>query len=200
MTKSKRISTRASAKQNAVFDAAADVFAQYGFKRTTMNDIAQAAGISRPALYLMFNNKEHLFHELAAYRLDLALEEAKTVLAGTGNVTDRFSDALMIFEKTYYEPVANSPHGEELIDVNMNLAADVMTGGYSKLIAALTKVLKDAEKSGEVSFQNVPVTHKAFVELLLSSFGGIKKKAASKAEYRKQTQQVTQVFLTSIIK
>ncbi len=198
MTKSKETSARVKAKQNAVFDAAADVFAQYGFKRTTMNDIAQAAGISRPALYLMFDNKEHLFHELSAYRLNLGLEAAKAALAGNGSVTSRFIDALMDFEKVYSEPVANSPHGSELIDVNMSLAADVMTTGYSSLIAALAKVLRDADKSGEVSFQNTPMTHKAFVELLMSSIGGIKKKAGTKAEYRKQTQQVAQVFLSAI--
>jgi len=181
-----------------VFDAAADVFAQYGFKRTTMNDIAQAAGISRPALYLMFNNKEHLFQELAAYRINRALETAKSVLTDVGDLRHRFIGALMIFEKTYTEPVANSPHGAELVDINMSLASDVMTKGRSKLIAALVKVLKTAEQSGEVSFQNMPMTHKAFVELLLSSVSGLKKKASTKAEYRKQTQQVAQIFLDSI--
>ena len=200
MPKSKQTSARASAKKNTVLDTAADVFAQYSFKRTTMNDIAQVAGISRPALYLMFDNKEHLFKELAAYRLNLALKAAKAVLEGDGSVTSRFLDAIMVFEKTYTEPVANSPHGAELIDVNMSLAADVMTKGYAKLIAALAKVLRDADKSGEVSFQNTPMTHKAFVELLLASIGGIKKKAGTKAEYRKQTQQVAKVFLSAIIK
>ena len=115
-------------------------------------------------------------------------------------MSSRFIDAIMVFEKTYTEPVANSPHGAELVDVNMNLATDVMTKGYAKLIAALAKLLKDADKSGEVSFENTPMTYKAFVELLLSSIGGLKKKAGSKAEYRKQTQQVAHVFLSSIIK
>tara|TARA_R110002073_G_scaffold9346_3_gene47952 strand:- start:29 stop:640 length:612 start_codon:yes stop_codon:yes gene_type:complete len=200
MTKSKQPSARVSAKKNTVLDTAASVFAQYGFKRTTMNDIAQAAGISRPALYLMFENKEHLFKELAAHRLNLALIEARAVLEQDGSVGNRFIDAIMVFEKTYTEPVANSPHGAELIDVNMNLAADVMTKGKSKLILALAKVLKEADESGEVSFKNTPMTHKAFVELLLSSIGGIKNKAGTKAEYRKQTQQVAQVFLSAILR
>ena len=199
MTKPLNTSPRAKAKQTAVFDAAADVFAQYGFKRTTMNDIAVATGISRPALYLMFDNKEHLFRELAAYRLNLALKAAKAALITQEDVTSRFLNALMLFEKTYSEPVANSPHGAELIDVNMSLASDVMTKGYASLITALTKVLKDAEKLGEVNFKNTPMTHKTFVELLLSSIAGIKKKAGTKAEYRKQTQQVAQIFLSAIM-
>lgn len=199
MTKAKRTSVKPGAKQIAVFDAAAAVFAQYGFKRTTMNDIAEAVGISRPALYLMFDNKEHLFQELSAYRINLSLKEAKAVLASAAPVRSRFIDALMIFEKTYSEPVANSPHGAELIDVNTSLAADVMTKGYASLVAALAKALKDAETSGEVSFENAPMTHRAFVELLLSSIAGIKKQAGTKAEYRKQTQHVAEIFLNGVI-
>lgn len=198
MTDSKKSTSRNQAKQIAVIDAAATVFAQYGFRRTTMNDIAQAAGISRPSLYLMFKNKEHLFHELSAYRINLALKETRAVLAGNGNVRDRFVEGLAVFEKTYTEPVANSPHGEELTDVNMSLAADVMTKGHASLVNALAKLLSDAEKEGEVSFEKVAMSAKAFVELLLASVKGIKKKAGSKAEYRSQTKQAAHIFLNSI--
>ena len=55
-------------KREAVFAVAGDVFARYGFRRTAMNDIAQAAGISRAALYLMVENKEDLFSEVVTFR------------------------------------------------------------------------------------------------------------------------------------
>lgn len=182
-----------------MLDAAANVFAQYGFRRTTMSDIAQAAGISRPALYLMFENKEHLFHELSAYRVNLALAATRAVLArDDGDVCELFIEALMVFEKTYTEPVANSPHGDELTDVNMNLAADVMTKGHNSLVNLLAKLLADAEKTGQVSFATVSMSARAFVELLLTSMKGIKKKAGSTAEYRKQTGQAARIFLKSI--
>ena len=54
-------------------------------------------------------------------------------------------------------------------DVRFAKAKDVMTKGYATLITALAKVLKDAEKTGEVSFENSALTPKTFVELLLSS-------------------------------
>ena len=102
MIKTLNTSPRAKAKQTAVFDAAADVFAQYGFKRTTMNDIAVATGISRPALYLMFDNKEHLFRELAAYRLNLALKAAK-VFKGNPSL----SIIKEVFEETFNTKIHN---------------------------------------------------------------------------------------------
>ena len=48
-------------KRDKVLTAARNTFLRYGFKRVTMNDIAEAAGISRPALYLVFDNKEEIF-------------------------------------------------------------------------------------------------------------------------------------------
>lgn len=198
MSKSKRTSARAIAKKEAVYEAAAEVFAQYGFRRTTMNDIAQAGGISRPALYLMFDNKENLFCDLAAYRLNQAVDRAISTLASEGSLNTRFVDALLIFEKVYYEPISDSPHGAELMDTNQKLATEEMMKGFAKLVNAFANVLKDAEQAGEASFQSSALTPKAFVELLFTALGGIKKKAKSTAEFRRNTEQLTLIFLKTI--
>ncbi len=199
MAKSKQSAAQSQAKKDAVFEAAAEVFARYGYRRTTMNDIAQAAGISRPALYLMFDNKENLFCELSDYRLNQAIDVAIEALSEKGNLKTRFIQALLLFEKVYYEPVSNSPHGEELMDTNLSLAADVMMKGFARLVSAFANELKEAEQTGEASFQNTPLTPKTFVELLISALGGIKKKAKNTADFRRQTEQVAQIFLDSIV-
>jgi len=38
-----------------------DVFAEHGFRRTSMAMIAEAVGLSRPALYQYFDNREDVF-------------------------------------------------------------------------------------------------------------------------------------------
>ena len=48
-------------KKSKILTAARAVFLRYGYKRISMNDIAEAAGVSRPALYLLFKNKEEIF-------------------------------------------------------------------------------------------------------------------------------------------
>ncbi|MFK7865616.1 MAG: TetR/AcrR family transcriptional regulator [Pseudohongiellaceae bacterium] len=190
---------KAQAKKEAVFDAASEVFAQYGFRRTTMNDIAQAVGISRPALYLMFSNKENLFCELTNHRLNQAIEQSILVLSGKENLKSRFINALLIFEKVYYEPVSDSPHGAELMDVNQSLAGESLMKGFSKLVASFARTLKDGEKEGLVSFENSPLNSKTFVELLFTAIGGVKKKASSTTDFRKKTEQVASIFLASIL-
>jgi len=187
--------SRDELKRAAVFEAAASVFAQYGFRRTAMNDIAEAAGISRPALYLMFENKEHLFVELACFRLEQAVSAAEYALSENGSVGHRFMKAILVFEEIFYEPIADSPHGTELMDANISLKNERMATGVERLMTSLTSALRTADKTGEIDFSRSPTRPREFVELLFTGIGGIKKKATSGADFRRQVQQLTQIFL-----
>jgi AcrR family transcriptional regulator len=66
-------SDRAIAKRQAVIATAADVFRRYGFERTTMGDIAKAAGMSRPALYLVFPTKLEIFNAMIEHKSDATM-------------------------------------------------------------------------------------------------------------------------------
>jgi AcrR family transcriptional regulator len=50
-----------------ILEAASDLFAHYGFDKTTMDDIARAAGVSKGAIYLHFRGKDDLFDALIAH-------------------------------------------------------------------------------------------------------------------------------------
>jgi AcrR family transcriptional regulator len=56
----RKMSTPTS-KHERVVEGATDVFCRYGFARTTMGDVAERCKISRPALYLLFPDKEAIF-------------------------------------------------------------------------------------------------------------------------------------------
>ena len=185
-------------KKEAVFDAAYDVFSKYGFRRTSMNDIAQAAGMSRPALYLLFDNKENLFRELAADRQNQAIDDACSELSGKGSVKDRFIAAILAYERVYYEPVSQSPHGAEIIDVNLSIASDIMVKGSDRLVGHLADAIREAMTSGELDAHGTSLKPKAFVELLMASIGGLKKSVTSNKEFRRQIKNVAGIFLASL--
>ncbi len=66
-------------------DAAITVFLRYGFRKTSMDEVARAAGVSRQGLYLHFATKEELFRASVQHLLDGALAEATAAL-GDGEV------------------------------------------------------------------------------------------------------------------
>jgi len=187
-------------KREAVFEVAADVFAQYGFRRTAMNDIAQAAGISRPALYLMFVNKEDLFTGVISFRLNQGVDLAISTLSGSGSITERFTAAILAFEKIFYEPVAQSPHGAELMDISVSVAADIMKKGQDRLDKSLLRALEEAISNGEVVFADMSMQPLPFIRLLMSSIAGLKKQAPSIKAFRRQISELVGIFFKSITK
>ncbi|MBL4580685.1 MAG: TetR/AcrR family transcriptional regulator [Gammaproteobacteria bacterium] len=185
-------------KRDAVFAVAADVFAQYGFRRTAMNDIAQAAGVSRPALYLMFDNKEDLFSGVVLFRLNQGIDKAISTLSGGGSIAERITAAILAFEKILYEPIAQSPHGAELMDISSNLGTDLIKKGQARLEKILAQALEEALLNGELASSDMPMKPLAFVHLLMSSIGGLKKQATSMAAFRRQISEVAAIFFKSI--
>jgi AcrR family transcriptional regulator len=68
-------------KHRALLDAAVGVFARFGYRKTSMDDIARAAGVSRQGLYLLFSNKEELFRRAVDHSLCGQLNAAIAVLS-----------------------------------------------------------------------------------------------------------------------
>jgi len=198
MGKLKDSTAKNSEKREVVLEAAYDVFARYGFRRTVMNDIAQAAGISRPALYLMFENKEALFRELASFRQNQGIDLAISTLSENAAITERITAAILAYERLFYEPVAESPHGAELVDISISTAADLMMKGQERLDKALAQALEEASENGEVDFTGLSMQPIAFVRLLMSSVGGLKKHASSIKVMRRQISELVSIFTKAI--
>lgn len=56
----------AAARRRQLLDVALEVFAPRGFHRTSMEDVAEAAGVTKPVLYQHFGSKRRLYLELLA--------------------------------------------------------------------------------------------------------------------------------------
>jgi AcrR family transcriptional regulator len=68
-------------RRELVLAAALDTFARYGYRKTSMEDVARSADISRPGLYLMFGSKQELFTAAVTQALDQSLTAVTGVLA-----------------------------------------------------------------------------------------------------------------------
>ena len=54
----------ADARRRQLFDVALTLFAEHGYAATTMDDIAEAAGVTKPLVYQHFDSKRALYLEL----------------------------------------------------------------------------------------------------------------------------------------
>jgi AcrR family transcriptional regulator len=68
-----------SARQAYILETALTVFLRHGYRKTSMEDIANAAGISRQGIYLHFKNKDEIFSAAIQKTLDDGLRAANRV-------------------------------------------------------------------------------------------------------------------------
>ena len=54
----------AAERRQQLLDVAVATFSEQGYRNTSMNDIAEAAGVTKPVLYQHFPSKRELFLEL----------------------------------------------------------------------------------------------------------------------------------------
>jgi AcrR family transcriptional regulator len=78
--------TRPTRRQELIA-IAADLFAEQGFAKVTVDDIGRAAGVSGPALYHHFDGKEAMLGEMLVAISEYLLEGGRRVV-GTGDRDD----------------------------------------------------------------------------------------------------------------
>lgn len=71
----------ASERRDQLLAVAADVFSGQGFHSTSMNDVAEAAGVTKPVLYQHFGSKRELYLELLSEVGRKVLDAVQTATA-----------------------------------------------------------------------------------------------------------------------
>lgn len=82
----------ADARREQILDVAIDVFGRSGYYGASMNDIAEAAGVTKPVLYQHFDSKSDLYSALldeVGHRLLSAIAKATAEAADGKEQTER---------------------------------------------------------------------------------------------------------------
>jgi AcrR family transcriptional regulator len=75
--------------KESIFNAALNLFQRYGLKKTTMEDIAKAAGKGKSTLYYYFKSKEEIFQELMNREMDGVLIKARESMENAASAEDK---------------------------------------------------------------------------------------------------------------
>ncbi|HET6237535.1 MAG TPA: helix-turn-helix domain-containing protein [Acetobacteraceae bacterium] len=136
-------STKPPSKRQRALDAGARVFLRFGFARATMGDIAQAAGMSRPALYLIFCSKEEVFEAVVAHWIEDSLARIAAGLATRSTLGEKLRFACETWCVEGVELALANP------DVRDMSGLPAVRKSYARFEACLTEILRQpAEQSG----------------------------------------------------
>jgi AcrR family transcriptional regulator len=119
-----------------LLDAASEVFASKGYHAAAMDDIADAAGVSKPVLYQHFPSKLDLYLDLLDQSCDRLVEVVEEALASTDNNADRVIATFAAF----YEFIS-SASGEFRFVFESDLTGD---GAVQQRLSRVNDEISDA--------------------------------------------------------
>lgn len=175
-------------RNQTILHAAFQAFATYGYRRTSMDDVAQGAGLSRTALYQHFRNKEDIFRSLAVHYFDETLVNMQAALMRPGQTPQQALYACFVAKDgKFMDVVLTTPHGAELLDAGSSVSGDVAAAGEGRMTQVLAAWLQDRGLPEDLG----PATE--FAGLVIAALTGIKSTVKSVEALRASEQRLAAI-------
>jgi AcrR family transcriptional regulator len=169
-------------RRATILDAATSVFLRYGYKKTSMDDLARAAGLSRQGLYLQFPSKDALFKAAVLNVIAASRAAGQAALAQTDlKIEERLLNA---FEAVHGHVIGKpgSEHMNELLETATALVGPVFDELEQGLVADVARVLRAAGLADK--WKPAGVSAKDLAEHLYAASYGVKHRVSTREDYR----------------
>ncbi|MFJ9082746.1 TetR/AcrR family transcriptional regulator [Streptomyces sp. NPDC102384] len=167
------MSTPDADRRTLVLDSAMATFARFGYRKTSMDEVARAAHISRPGLYFLFSSKETLFRAAVTQTLERDLAAIDHVLTDTDRpLSDRLVDAFDRWAGRYVGPISRDVTA--VIEDNPGLLGEIVDTAPRRFEELIT----DAIALASTQEAATPIA-----QTLISTSIGLKHQAASREFY-----------------
>ncbi|MFJ2743985.1 TetR/AcrR family transcriptional regulator [Streptomyces sp. NPDC087440] len=165
-------STRRRNTRQKLYEAAVTLIAEKGFSSTTVEEIAERAGVAKGTVYYNFKSKSELFEELLRYGVGLltaSLQEAADETAARGGSKVEALDAMiragLLFIHRY--PAFTQLYVAELWRTNRAWQSTLLVV-RQQAVAVVERVLGEGVADGELSEEiDIPLTAAALVGMVL---------------------------------
>ncbi len=159
-------------RKQQIYEAAVACFGRQGYHLTTMDDIANEAGLSKGSLYWYFNSKKALFIGLFREIMGQFEQVWDAVIAdGNSSATEKIVNTLSVFRSEFKEFASffgvmmeawlQTLHDEDVVEL--------MGEFYQPYVRMMRQIIEQGVADGEFRVTNVEAT----TLVLLSMFDGV---------------------------
>lgn len=134
---------RDRARRQAIIEAALSCFLQFGYAKTSLEDIARRAKLSRPLLYQKFANKEAIFAAAYESMFEGLYPRAHAVLAEGCSRKDQLARVCEIVVLEPWTLLQKAPMAEEFYRACETLAPEIAAKHAKKWLAIVQRILAD---------------------------------------------------------
>jgi AcrR family transcriptional regulator len=165
---------RRSAKPNAIVLAALELFTSYGYRKTSIDEIALAARVAKRTVYLHFENKAAVFLAILEYLAEQVRQRCLAAERVGGTPVDRLTGLLDAYFGMAFEPFSKSQHMSELEEAFSKLARARIGNLNTEYEARLTRFLRSLQSTREIAGPPQGLTLERIVHILVRSAEGAK--------------------------
>jgi AcrR family transcriptional regulator len=150
-TYSSTVATEALRSNDRILKKALELFSEKGYDATSVREICEAAGITKPTLYHFYGSKEGVYRAIVEGALERLRADLALALAGEGSLRDRLVRMAQAYvEATRREPdlarfimalIHNSPGSAPATD---------LVGFYRGILDALAREVEGGVARGEI--------------------------------------------------
>ncbi len=139
-------------RADQIVEAAMELFARYGFERTSIEDIAKHLGIGKGSIYLEFRTKEEILFEIIerfATRIQSMIDEKIENI--DGSPLETLKSIIQLSALAVYDRVSRDIHTPEaLLHTSLQMKGR-FTRFYVQKRERYLRILKLAAEAGEIS-------------------------------------------------
>lgn len=138
------------ATRQAILDAARSRFLHYGYKKTTIEEIAASANVGKGTVYLHFSSKEDILTTIVREVKKNVTAQMSAISTALCTPEDKLRRMVLAGIVTAYDAASSFAHGVELVDEI--LKPKLMACGHSEREAQLelmSKTLEEGVRRGD---------------------------------------------------
>jgi AcrR family transcriptional regulator len=145
------VATEALRSNDRILKKALELFSEKGYDATSVREICEAAGITKPTLYYFYGSKEGVYRAIVEGALRRFRTDVILALEGEGSLRDR----LVRMAQTYVEATRRQPDLARFVlalvhNSPRSAPATDLVGFYRGILDALARAVDEAVAGGEV--------------------------------------------------
>lgn len=186
--------------RSAIIEAARELFAKFGYKKTTMEDIAQALRKGKSSLYYYFTNKEEIFQAVIELEEGILFNKLQEIVNSDYSPKDKLREYVV----TRMETISS-------LENYLKALKEEMMGGYEFLeklkrkaeedeAKMLTYILEEGTNDNTFQVKNIPMAAVAIAIALRGLEVPLFRSSQNLEEFSVQIENILSILFFGIIK
>jgi len=155
-------------RRQAILDAATKSFSLFGYKATTMNQVAKLANVGKGTIYTFFKNKEELFDEIISKLIADMEIAANNVIRPTNTFQENVHLSLYEMLEFRIEHQLTIKLFQEERDIGTPIVQEVMQKMENTILNIIEQKITRAIEKGEIRQCDSELTAFVLVKLYIA--------------------------------